>query len=248
MLILNRLTITLDDTIINTLSSNCNTLKVLDIQNRALVCKVSPKAVLSLVEKCKSLTDLRLHNCSLNDDILTAFLEEGRANIQHLSILCRREEKYGKDIDAEIWSKLKQKFTGFRVTLAFDHTCPLHKVSEVMQPEIPVAVLRLQTFTYLSDEVKLAARIYDKVLEKLVLEAPLSRNSPDLNAAIIELVTVCKKLTALHVYCILNKETVEKLHELKPILKENNCFTLKYQEIAEPAPWKGDELYIPGNP
>ena len=130
---------------------------------------------------------------------------------------------------------MKEKLPHLRVTLAFDHTCPMQKVSEMMQPEIPVSVLRLKTFTYIYDEVRQANRYNNQTLTKLILQTPMSRNSPELNNALLELAETCKKLSALHVFCVLYKETVEKILALHPDMEKRKTYTLRC--TADPHPW-----------
>jgi len=65
-----------------------------------------------------------------------------------------------KNISREVWAAVIKKLPNLRVTLEFDNTCPLFKLSEVMQPEIPVTVLRLETYTDLAAELRLAALYY----------------------------------------------------------------------------------------
>ena len=65
-----------------------------------------------------------------------------------------------KNISREVWAAVIKKLPNLRVTLGFDSTCPLFKLSEVMQPEIPVTVLRMETYTDLASEIRLAASYY----------------------------------------------------------------------------------------
>ncbi len=231
---LKQLAILFDDKFINVLSGNNPDLQTLNIQNTVLVCKVTPECILRLVQKCRKLKDIRIYNCSISEDILLALTEEDRVPLEHLSIICRREEKYSKDIVCEVWSAVVKKLPKLRVSLGFDHTVPLHKVSLVMKPEIPVSVLRLETFTYIYNEVRQASSNYSKTLEKLVLQTPLSRNSPELNKALIELASECKILKCMHVFCVLDEKTVNKILELCPKMKASNCYTLKFKDEASP--------------
>lgn len=232
---LSRLKVSYDDDLINTLSANNPRLERLNIQNQVLVCKVSPICILRLVQKCRKLRELQVYNCSLSEDILLALTENDRRPLEHLGIICRREEKYTKDLDGGIWKALTTKLPKLRVTLSFDHTCPLHKVSEVMKPEVPVGELRLETYTYIYDEVRVATSYYHKTLEKVVINTPTSRHSPAFNEALVELAVRCEKLRALHVFCVLEKETVEKILTLHPLMAERESYTLKYEMV--PHPW-----------
>ena len=221
------LTVPYYDKVFITLANNHRNIERLNIQNKILVCKVTPSCLIHVVQLLRKLRDLCVFNCSLSEDVLLAFTEKDRAPLEHLSIKCRREEKYSKDIGDAAWKAISGYLPDLRVTLIFDHTCPINKVSDVMKPHIPVVELQLETFTYIYDEVGQAAIFYKETLEKLVLHTPISRNSPELNKSMILLAQGCTKLKALHVFCDLNKDTVDTILELHPIMKENKSYTLK---------------------
>lgn len=234
-----------DDSVLNIIADNLPDLNFLNILNRLLVCKISPECLLNLVVKCKKLEDLRALHCSMSDDILLALAEKDRVPLKNLAILCRREEKYGKDLSSEAWSKLANSNPALRVTLGFDHTCPLNLVSVIMKPEIPVKTLHLETFTRIYDEVGLAAHYYKNTLEKLVLQ---TRNSDELGRALVRLAGNCKLLKSLFVYCVLDKEVVDEILHVLPDMKESESYILKWQ--SEPEPWivgsEEEQVWAPG--
>ena len=234
---LSGLTAMFDDVLFDTLAKNSPALKTLNIQNRVLVCKVTPECIFNMIHRCPDLTELHVHMLSISEDGLLAFTENHRRPLQHLSLYCRRETKYmyEKSITDDAWQIVSKKLPNLKVTLIFDHTCPLHKVNEIMLPSVPVFALRLETFTYIYEEVRKAARYYSSSLEKLVLETPLNRNSPELNQALVELASECKSLKSLHVFCVLDQDTVDKILSLRPQIKEKQTYTLKYTK--EPHPW-----------
>lgn len=232
---LSGMTITLDDCIINRLSENHQQLQSLNIINNVYICTVGMKCIQNLVQRCRKLQKLCLFYYSLSEEALLSFAEKDRLPLATLVVKCRRQEKYGKDICSNTWQKVVNRLPEMRVTLIFDYTCPLHKVSEIMKQEIPVSVLRLETFTYIYDEVKQASLLYNKTLTKLVLNTPLSRNAPELNKALVELSDKCQLLSSIHVFCILEEKAVNSILEKHPKIKENGTYTLKYAD--EPAPW-----------
>ena len=232
---LRRLKVSYDDDLFNVLSANNPHLERLNIQNQVLICKVSPTCILRLVQRCRKLKELSLYNCSISEDILLALTEDDRIPLEHLALICRREEKYIKDIEGDVWKAVTAKLPELRVTLSFDHTCPLHKVSELMKPEVPIRELRLETFTYIYEEIRIAASYYKTILEKVVINTPMSRNSPEFNESLMKLATQCTKLRSLHVFCVLEKDTVETILALHPDMHERKCYTLKYEQ--EPHPW-----------
>lgn len=226
------LDVAFDNTLFDTLSENHPQLQYLDIQNKSLVCKVSPDCMVRFVSRCTKLKDLRVFHLSINDEVLTALAEPKQPALQRLSIIFRRETKYTYDLSSEAWSTLVKKVPNLRVTLGFDHTCPLNRISEVMKAEIPVTVLRLETFTRIYDEVNQAVTFYHKTLEKVVLQ---TRNSEELQRALIRMAETCPNMRCLKVYCVLSEETVERILDLLPVMRRSGNYILKSQ--MQEGPW-----------
>lgn len=185
-----------DDSLIDILSDNHRDLKYLNLQNNVLVCKVSPACILRLVERCRNLEELHVFHGSMSDDILVSLAEKGRGDIKHLSIMCRREEKFGYDLSPECWGALASTAPRFRVTLGFDHTCPFNIIPGIMKPEIPVETLRLETFARCTDEINMASSYYDKTLKSLTVH---TRNSVAFEEALVNLARTCPLLEMLRV-------------------------------------------------
>ena len=221
-----------DDHVIDILSLNHKHLKSLNIQNKVLVCKVSQSCILRLVQRCTMLTDLRVYHCSMMDDTLKALASEDRTPIEHLSIICRRDEKYGEDLTAEAWKHLVNNVPCLRVTLGFDHTCPFHLIPVIIKPEIPVKTLKLETFAMCFEEINMAARYYKDTLQKLVLQ---TRNSVDLEQALLNVARECTHLRSLLVYCVVRQEVIDEIFNLLPDMKALGTYILK--SVAEPEPW-----------
>jgi len=117
--------------LIDLLSENNPLLETLNIQNRVLICQVESSDMLRLVERCRRLREVCMYNHSLSEDVLLALTADDRAALEHLSVYFRREDKFSRDILADVWKKVTDKLPFLRVTLGFDHTCPHSKVSEV---------------------------------------------------------------------------------------------------------------------
>ncbi|CAL1532318.1 unnamed protein product [Lymnaea stagnalis] len=220
-----------DNEFINTISENCPNLEYLNILNKVLVCCVSPDCMTTLIQRCRKLKILHIYHTSLSDEVIKKFTESNRAPLQRLGIVCRRHEKYGEDISSEAWSELLSTNPDLKVDLGFDHTTPLHRVAQIIKPEIPVVELHLQTFTMIYEEVNLAASFYEDTLEKLIVQ---TRPSKELNEALLNVAQKCKKLQTLYVYCLLEKTVVDKILELRPKMKERGSYILKWEMEAEP--------------
>ncbi|KAL1429049.1 hypothetical protein MTO96_016788 [Rhipicephalus appendiculatus] len=219
-------------------------LESLNIQNDNLVCLVQPESILRLAQRCRRLRELCLHKCSLSQDVLLCFLEENRVALEHLSLQCRSEEiiaSHPQDektqLSSELWSCVVGRLPKLRVTLHFDQTCPLVVIPLVMKPEVPCAVLRLETFTIIHDMVLQAAYNYSETLEKLILQAP---PSAELESALLELSHRCSRLRALHVFCPLSVHTIDNILREHPHMKASGLYTLR-SERGTDGPWATDE-------
>jgi len=104
-----------------------------------------------------------------------------------------------------------------------------------MKPEIPVHILRLQTFTSLECEIRFACDHYRNTLEKLVANPVRGKSSQELDEVLVKLSTSCSKLRSLHIFCQLSQETVETILAQHPDMMSRNTYTLKYVET--PHPW-----------
>ena len=215
-----------DDELIDKLSDNNRKLCNLNIQNKSLVCKVTPRCLLRLVQRCRKLKSLSVFNSSMSEDVLLALTEEDREPLDHLSIKYRREEKYLKDIPSESWAALSKKVPNLRVTMRFDHTVPLLKIQGVLKNEIPVSALLFETYSMIYDELNHATCHYRKTLEKVVLN---TRPSKELDEALVNLAKQCELLKSLYVFCKVGKEAVEQILNLRPSLQENNKFVLRWE-------------------
>lgn len=215
---LSRLPIAFSDDLINLLAENNPDLESLNIQNAALVCKVTSGCIENVVNKCRKLKCLALHHTSVTEEMMLSLTEDDRVQLEHLSIDCRREEKFGKDITSEIWENIRHKIPSLRVTLAFDCSCPMFKVDEILKPEVPVKNLRLEVMSRVVSQVYFAAVNYSETLERLSIS---TTSSQELEQALIYLVTNCRKLTELYVFqCYISHETKQKILELRPQIKK----------------------------
>ncbi|XP_077504131.1 F-box/LRR-repeat protein 8-like [Amblyomma americanum] len=234
----------IDSHTIDVLSQHSPQLECLNIQNNNLVCLVQPECIVRLAQRCRRLRDLRVHKCSLSQDVLLCFLEQRRVGLEHLSLQCRSEEiiaTHPQDektqLSSELWSRVVSGLPRLRVTLHFDQTCPLVVIPLVMRPEVPCAVLRLETFTIIHDMVLLAAYSYAETLEKLILQAP---PSAELECALLEVSRRCSKLRALHVFCPLSEQTIDTILWEHPCMKASGLYTLR-SEAGSDGPWATDE-------
>jgi len=128
---LSDMTVVFTGELLDLLSENNPLLETLNIQNKVLICQVQSSDTLRLVERCRRLRELCIYNHSLSEEVLLALTADDRRALEHLSVYFRREDKFSRDIPADIWKNVTSKLLHLRVTLGFDHTCPMCKVTEV---------------------------------------------------------------------------------------------------------------------
>ncbi|XP_068701215.1 F-box/LRR-repeat protein 8-like [Montipora capricornis] len=216
---LSKLPIAYSDDLINLLAENNSDLESLNIQNAGLICKVSSSCIYNVVTKCRKLKSLALHHTSITEEIMLLLTEDDRTQrLEHLSIDCRREEKFGKDITSDVWRHVTQKIPSLRVTLAFDCSCPMFKVDAILKPEVPVKNLRLEVMSRVVSQVYFAAVNYSETLERLTIS---TTSSEDLERALIYLVANCHKLCELCVLqCTISQGTKQKIQEIRPRMEK----------------------------
>ena len=220
-----------DDSVVNVIALNHPNLERLNLVNQILNNKVSPDALYNLIYKCRKLKDLKIFYTSMTEENMLALADNNRLPLEHLGLSCRREVKFFRTIPSEAWTNLVAKIPNLRVTLFFDHTCPLKKVSKIMKPEIPVQILQLETYTMIYSELNQAALAYADTLEMLVVQ---TRYSDELGKALINISTTCHKLKELYVYCVLKRWVVEEILSNLPHLQESHHYILRWKQSPEP--------------
>lgn len=225
-----------DDDLLNALAAQNRNLEFLNLQNNQLVCNISRDCITNLVTLCRKLRDIRIFNCALSHETLEELASGKRTPLQHLGVKYHREEKYVKDISSAAWQVLVDKTPSVRMSLLFDYTCEIHKIAGAMKPEIPVKELRLECYTKVHQEVLQCAHYYCETLQKLVV---FSRPCKELDDAILEISRRCKSLRALHVFSVLNTETIAQVFQDHPNILEEGLYTLK--NWLAPSPWASEE-------
>lgn len=224
---LSGLDVAFDRTLIDILSNYHHSLEFLNIQNKNLICKVPPDCIFLLVTNCKNLKDLRVIRVSLDDRIITTIALQEHPSLRHLSVLFRHETKYTEDLSSKAWAMLAEKIPSLQVTLLFDPSCPLHRICEVMKPEIPVTVLHLEACTHIYQEVNHATALYAKTLKELVLQ---TCSSEELEQSLLHLAATCEKLNSLVVYCVLPENIIQQIFQLRPEIRRTGNYILKSRQ------------------
>lgn len=214
---LRRFPVAFSDSLFESLIEHNPDLESLNIQNDSLVCKVTPRCIHNIVKQCKKLKSLSLHYTSISEEVILALTEKDRVPLERLSVKCRREEKYARDvISGETWLQLKRNVPNLRVTFVFDTSCPMFKVDEILKPEIPLYNLILTVQARVVDQIYFVIQNFYETLERFVVS---TTNSEELETALILLASQCNHLRELCVWqCYISQETKRKILELCPNL------------------------------
>ncbi|NXU49711.1 FBXL8 protein, partial [Turnix velox] len=221
---------TLDDGLIELLATTNPNLQSLFINNHTLVCNVAPGTIRKVLKACPKLSALGVYYASLSDEVFQELLEPERAAFTHLDVFCERLDKYIPVISEELWAALSQKHPQLCVDLEFDHTVPGCKIPQILQLNIPVRTLQLNTYNYMVDQIRFVTQSYSGTLKKLMLQ---TTSSKDLNSSLVDLARQCKDLLEIHCYCVVSQEVVDAFLTHCSHLKR---YTLKVTK--ERHPWK----------
>ena len=198
-------------------------LETLNIQNKTLICGISKASLVNFVNVAKNLKSLLVQSSCFSSDILKLVLPgTERQQLQNLSLLFTRADKFFKSISSDDWEKVSNLLPNLKVELIFDHTYPVQNTFKIMLPEVPVSCLKLCLQATVTEHVLLAADIYRDCLEILVIT---STPSKELDEALVKLAEGCCNLKELHVWCRLSEDTVKKILSTRGLKK----WTLAYK-------------------
>ncbi|BFZ13262.1 hypothetical protein BsWGS_16301 [Bradybaena similaris] len=231
------------DNLIDCISSACPNLEYLNISINPFPFYIWLNVVADrmkiLVLNCRQIQVLCFPYSSLSDNVLKALSQAGRKPLQRLEIVCTRYDTipllykaWSHNTSSEGWSSLVTAHPGLKVVLKFQFGC--HCISEIMMPGIPVQELCLDVPSLdipIYPEINKAVVYYEQMLEKLVVSCDPSR---ELQESILNAARRCKKLKALYVYCVLDKDVIDQILELCPLMRDTKDYILKWTNDPEP--------------
>ncbi|XP_043563142.1 F-box/LRR-repeat protein 8 [Chiloscyllium plagiosum] len=220
---------TLDDGIIQIVTSRSPSLESLFINNKTFVCKVTSETLQEALRSCPNLSALGLFYASLTENVVAELLNAKRPPFKLLQLHCERMDKYNPTISAEMWQALAERYPTLSVDIELDHTVPAKKIPQILQPTIPVASLELSTFTFMVEQVNFISQNYHNTLKRIVLQ---TTSSGELNRALMRLASCCLSLEEIHCYCVVSVDVVQAFILHCPRLCK---YTLKTSK--EPHPW-----------
>ncbi|KAM6177562.1 F-box/LRR-repeat protein 8 isoform 2-T2 [Erethizon dorsatum] len=227
---LRRLPFTLDDQLVLQVASGCPELQSIFLDNHTLVDSVRPGSVLELLEACPHLRALGLHLASLSSAVLQALAAPNRAPFELLALRCAcPEDARASPVPDESWAALRCRHPGLTVELELEPAMPAESVTRVLQPAVPVAVLRLNLSGDTIGPVHFAAHHYAATLRVLEVRASAS---PELDAALREVAARCSGLHEIHCFCVVRPSVLDAFRAHCPRLRS---YTLKLKR--EPHPW-----------
>ncbi|XP_075137990.1 F-box/LRR-repeat protein 8 [Leptodactylus fuscus] len=227
---LRKLPFTLSDGFTRLIASGSPNLRSMYINNRTLVCKVTPDTLIQVLQVCPKLTMLGAFCSSLSEDVFWELMKPERPPLRHLDILCERLDKYTLAISDKVWGALRQRHPTLSVDLEFDHTVPAWKIPRILKPNIPVTTLQLNTYNEMSNQLRFVNNHYTGTLKKLFIQ---TTSSSTLNSNLIDLAGKCAVLEEIHCYCVVSPDVIQAFLKNCPLLKK---YTLKV--VKEPHPWK----------
>ncbi|XP_007430729.1 F-box/LRR-repeat protein 8 isoform X1 [Python bivittatus] len=221
---------TLDDGIVQLVASSSPNLHTLYLNNRTLVCNVTPETIIELLKACPKLSTLGVYYASLSEDVFKELVRLNRRVFKCLDIFCERLDKYIPVIPEELWALVREKYPQLHVQLEFDHTVPAWKIPRILKPNIPVTELQLNTYTYIVNQIRFVTSSYSSTLERLVLR---TTSSDELNDSLMDLARKCVHLKEIHCFCVVSHAVVDAFLSSCTNLKS---YTLK--TTKERSPWR----------
>lgn len=234
---LRKLPFTLSDGFTRLIATGSPNLCSLYINNRTLVCKVTPDTLIDVLQLCPKLTILGAFCSSLSEDVFQEIMKPERPPFRQLDILCERLDKYTLAISDEVWGALRQRHPSLSVDIEFDHTVPAWKIPRILRPNIPVATLQLNTYNEMTNQLSFVSTHYTRTLKKLVIQ---TTSSGVLNSSLIDLAGKCTELEEIHCYCVVDQDVIQAFLKNCPLLKK---YTLKV--VKEKHPWKATYHHQP---
>lgn len=83
-----------DDLIATLAKHHSQSLKQLSIQNKQMVCQVSPEGFAQFMEQCRNMVEVHIYCCSMSDRMVKGLMEPNRVKLDHLSIYCSAQDKF----------------------------------------------------------------------------------------------------------------------------------------------------------
>ncbi|XP_041048525.1 F-box/LRR-repeat protein 8 [Carcharodon carcharias] len=220
---------TLDDGTIQLVTSRSPCLESLFINNKTFVCKVTSETLQEALTHCPNLSALGLFYASLTENVLAELLNAKRPPLKFLQLQCERMDKYNPPIPAKMWIAMAKRHPTLSVDMELDHTVPAKKIPQILQPDIPMASIELNTFTFMVEQVNFISENYHNTLKRVVLQ---TTSSDELNQALMRLASYCLLLEEIHCYCVVAGDVVQAFLLHCPRLCK---YTLKTSK--EPHPW-----------
>ncbi|XP_073438351.1 F-box/LRR-repeat protein 8 [Dendrobates tinctorius] len=227
---LRKLPFTLSDGFTRLIANGSPNLRSLYINNRTLVCKVTPDTLMQVLQVCPNLTSIGVFYSSLSKDIFRELMKPERPPFRQLDILCKHLDKYTVAISDEVWGELCQRHPSFTLDLEFDHTVPAWKIPRILMPNMPMANLQLNTYNEMTNQLRFISTHYTRTLRKLVVQ---TTSSSALDTNLIGVAEKCSELEEIHCYCVVDLDVVQAFLKNCPRLKK---YTLKI--FKENNPWK----------
>ncbi|BFZ13268.1 hypothetical protein BsWGS_16307 [Bradybaena similaris] len=216
-----------NDKLLDKISATCPNLEYLNFVSRVAFFKLYVNNMVMLVLKCRKIQELHVYFTHLSDDVLKALSETDRKPLQRLGVICTIDDEFEHELSSAAWSTLLTANPDLKVSLKFEYGSLLKWPSKIMKPEIPVQELYLTTTMFdpaIHLQINKAVAYYEQMLEKLVVKSSPSR---ELQESLLDVARRCKNLKALYVYCVLDKDVIDRILELCPLMRDTRDYFLE---------------------
>ncbi|XP_062873399.1 F-box only protein 39-like [Trichomycterus rosablanca] len=173
-----------------------------------------------VLQRFQGLSNLTLNYSCISNELLQALAFcctglNGVGGLCNLSVYCHANEPHFQMIRGDAWALLAQKCPNLRVQITVEGILAIEQLCNILLKEIPLNDLTLSSLylTQLNWTIKPALSNllpwYRTHLQKLTLD--IQNNNESMEEELLELVTVCSKLTYLNVRAFLSISFLETL-------------------------------------
>lgn len=219
---LKKINIPLYDDLIYILSENNRNIESINIQTYHREDSVTQHSILRLVQRCRNIKELCIHDHSFSNNILLELMKDDRVPIEKIDLI------YGTHSYQNIylWEDVVKKLPRLKVTLRLSPFDTYLPITRWIKPWIPVEELKIDKCSLGRKDILLAAEYYSETLKSVMIKTTNIFGKTGIDNALIVLASVCTNLHSLYVDCILDKKTIDEILSLRPNMKKLGTYKL----------------------
>ncbi|XP_026880299.2 F-box only protein 39 [Electrophorus electricus] len=174
----------------------------------------------SVVHRFQGLCNLTLNYSCMSDDLLKALAsccvgQNGAGSLRSFTVHCHVLEPHFQTIRGDAWALLARRCPALKVHMSVEQILAIEWLARILLREVPLHSLSL-TSSYFNEfnwtaKPALASLIpmYRMCLQKLILD--INNHHEPVDEELMEVVTVCTKLTYLKVWAFLDISFLDRL-------------------------------------